>query len=807
MKVVSYSILTLILFSVVTLPQPKNNSTLNDIRVSGKVLDAATKHTIEYANIVLLSPKDSTVITGGVTDNKGNFNLALSKPGEYIFEARFIGYDTDSREIQIEPGNTNLDLGEILIHPSAINLSDVFVEGQRSPVTYQIDKKVIDPSQLMTVISGNAADVLANVPSIQVDVEGNVSLRGSQNFTVLIDGRPSVLDPQDALQQIAATSIDRIEIITNPSAKYDAEGTAGIINIIMKKNTGQGLNGLVNANAGMYDTYGGNFLVNYQDGYKANLGFDYNQRYYPADLTQNSIYYLDNNTSTIDAIGDLKRGRTSYEGRAGIEFSLGSNDILSFGGRAGKRDGGMTANKNFSQFSTQDPVEINYLGKTDRSRSGNYYELNSNYTHNFTTEGHQLYGELFFSNQNSDEYTITSEFDTGGQFSGRKTTEVGPSTEFRGKLDYTLPFSEDSKFQAGYQGEVERSEDDTKLYDYNPANGEYEIQSQFTNLNKYFDSNHAMYSIYSNKLWELQFQGGIRAEYTYRTIEVPTQNESFNIDRLDYFPSIHTSYKISELSTLMASYSRRINRPRGWALEPFQTWIDANNVRMGNPDLLPEFIDSYEAGIQTGLGEVSVSTEIYYKRTDNKIQFVKTALDENVTLTTFENVGNDYSVGVDFLFNFNPLNFWNVNLMGDLYNYKIEGAISNEAFSNESFDWQTRMNNTFKLWSSTQVQFNLNYKSPSVSAQGRWEGYFSSDLSVRQELIKNILAVTLQVRDVFGTSKREFTSEGINLYNYNNYNVNTPILILNLRYTFNNYKVKQQGPGDDNGTMEGGEDF
>jgi outer membrane receptor protein involved in Fe transport len=305
----------------------------------------------------------------------------------------------------------------------------------------------------------------------------------------------------------------------------------------------------------------------------------------------------------------------------------------------------------------------------------------------------------------------------------------------------------------------------------------------------------------------MQFQGGLRAEYTYRTIEVPTQNESFNIDRIDYFPSIHTSYKISELSTLMASYSRRINRPHGWALEPFQTWIDANNVRMGNPDLLPEFIDSYEAGIQTSLGDVSASTEIYYKKTDNKIQFVKTALDEDVTLTTFENVGQDYSVGVDFLFNFNPLSFWNVNLMGDFYNYKIEGAISNESFSNESFDWQTRMNNTFKLWSSTQVQFNMNYKSPTVSAQGRWEGYFSSDLSVRQELIKNILAVTLQVRDVLGTSKREFTSEGSNLYNYNYYDMHTPVLTLNLRYTFNNYKVKQQGTGDENGTMEGGEDF
>ena len=807
MKIICFSILFIILFSVSAPAQPGFNSNLNNIRISGIVLDAATKHTIEYANIVLLSLKDSTVITGGVTDKKGIFNLSLSRPGKYIFEVRFIGYDTDSREIQIKPGNTNFDLGVILIHPSAINLSDVVVEGQRAPVTYQIDKKVIDPDQLQTVISGNAADVLANVPSVQVDVEGNVSLRGNQNFIVLIDGRPSVLDPQDALQQIAATSIDKIEIITNPSAKYDAEGTAGIINIIMKKNLSQGLNGIANANAGMYDTYGGDFLINYQDGYKANVGFDYNQRFHLADLTQNSIYYLGNNISTINTLGDFNRGRTSYEGRAGIEFSLGSNDILSFGGRAGKREGQMTANKNFSQFSTVDPQEIKYLGKTDRSRAGTYYSLNSNYTHNFATEGHQLLGELFFSNQNSDEYTTTSEFDTGGQFSGRKTTEVGPSTDFRGKLDYTLPFSEDSKFEAGYQGEIDRSEETTELYEYNPESGEYENQLQYKNLNRYFDSNHALYSIFSNKIWDLQFQGGLRTEYTYRTIEVPTQNESFSIDRIDYFPSIHTSYKISDLTTLMASYSRRINRPRGWALEPFQTWIDANNVRIGNPDLIPEFIDSYEAGVQTSLGNISASTEIYFKRTNNKIEFVKTALDENVTLTTFENVGNDYSIGAEFMFNLDPLSFWNVNLMGDIYNYRVEGAISNESFSKESFDWQTRMNNTFKLWSSTQIQFNLNYKSPSVSSQGRWEGYFRSDLSVRQELIKNILAMTLQVRDVFGTSKREYTSEGVNLYNYNHYDMHTPFLTLNLRYTFNNYKQKREGQNGEGGDFEGGEEF
>jgi len=808
MKIVSYSILTLILFSVFTLSQPKNNSTLNDIRVSGKVLDAATKHTIEYANVVVFSLRDSSMVTGGITNNEGKFNLTINRPGKLKVEIRFIGYDTEVIETAIKPGSLNVDLGEIFIHPSAVLLENVVVEGERSPVTYQIDKKVINPDQIQTVISGNAADVLANVPSVQVDIEGNVSLRGSQSFTVLIDARPSVLDAQDALQQIAASSIEKIEIITNPSAKYDPEGTSGIINIILKKNINQGLNGIVNANAGMNDSYGGDVLFNYQsNGIKTNFGFDYNRRFYPGDQTQSNIYYQNNNTSTINSVGDINRGRINYEGRGGLEFALGESDLLSFGARVGKREGQRTSDQFFTQFSDIDPTEFNYLGKSDRSRAGTYYSINSNYSHTFGEGGHQLLGELFFSKQNSDEKTITSEFDEGVQFSGRKSTEFGPSTDFRGKLDYALPFSESNKFEAGYQGEVDLSDENSELYDYNSQTKEYELQTEFSNINKYTRREHTLYSLYSDKIWELQFQGGLRAEYTYRTIEVPAQNESFNLDRIDYFPSLHTSYKLSEPTTLMASYSRRIERPRGWALEPFPTWIDANNVRIGNPDLLPEFINSYEAGIQTYFGGISFTTEVYYRIKNNKIEFVKTALDENVTLTTFENVGQDYSVGVDFLFNFNLLNFWNVNLMGDLYNYKIEGEISNESFSKESFDWQTRMNNTFKLWSSTQVQFNLNYKSPSVSSQGRWEGYFSSDLSVRQEIIKNILAVTLQVRDIFGTAKREYTSEGVNLYNYNYYNMHTPVLTLNLRYTFNNYKVKREGTGDENGTLEGGEDF
>ncbi len=761
--------------------------------ISGKVLDSATNHAIEYyANVIVFSNRDSSMFNGGVTDSEGRFNLKINRPGSFIVEVRFLGYDTEVLETNINNENLNVNLGEIQIHPSALNLSEVVVEGNRSPVTYEIDKKVINPDQMQTVISVNAADVLANVPSVQVDIEGNVSLRGSQNFTVLIDGRPSLLDAQDALQSISASSIDKIELITNPTAKYDADGTAGIINIITKKNLGQDLNGIVNANAGMYDTYGGDFLINYQDGFKANLGIEYNQRYFPGDRNQNNIYYLEDETSIINSLGTVNRQRKSYEGRGGIEFSLSNNDILSFGFRIGYRKGGMTSDQNYSEISSLDPTIITYQGRTDRFREGNYYSFNSNYTHNFNSSGHQLLAEFVYGYGDSDELTSTSEFEDGIQFGGRESTEYGPSTDYRWKLDYTLPFAENNKFETGYQGEIDISDENTDLYDYNPESNEYEIQPEFSNLTKYYDNQQSIYAMYSDMFLNTNLQAGIRAEYTYRTIEVPWINELFTIDRIDYFPSLHMSYKFSSISTAMASYSRRINQPRGWALEPFPTWIDANNVRIGNPELVPEFINSFEAGVQSSFANISVTTEIYYRMTQNKIERIRTAIENDVTLTTFENVGNDYSLGAELMLIADPFSFWNINFMGNIFDYKIEGTVLGEPYSNESFNWQSRLNNTFKLLSSTQVQLNTRYTSPTATAQGKWEGYFSSDLAVRQEIIPKIFAVTLQVRDLFGTAKREYSSVGTNLYSYNYYDMDTPMLVLNLRYTFNNYKPKRE---------------
>ncbi|MBK7629951.1 MAG: TonB-dependent receptor [Ignavibacteriales bacterium] len=787
----------------------RNPSGINGGNVSGTVLDFESKHTIEYANIVLLSDKDSSLITGTVSDINGVFSLSKIQQGKYLLEVRFIGYKNENYDIEITPNNKMINLGEIYIKPNALELNDVVVQGDRSPVSYQIDKKVIDVDKIQTVISGNAADVLQNVPSITVDIEGNVNLRGSSNFTVLIDGRPSIMSAQDALQQIPASSIQNIEIITNPSAKYDPEGTAGIINILLKKNENQGLSGVINANAGLKEKYGGDFLFQYRTSDLIYIfGLDYNKRIFPGNSVSENQYISQNSTSFINSNGNAEWGRTGFGVRAGIEYTIGENDFFNFTVRYGTREGKQNSISNYSEWSSNSPSVLFYKNLSDRSRDGKYGGSNLTYIHNFGSKGHEIKSELNFRYNDGDESTLTQSLNGDLILEGKKTTEFGPSRDFEAKLDYTLPFSDERKLEAGYEAEIENSDDNNALYLFDSLSTQYQIQNQFSNSVKYLNNDQALYATYSDQFGDFGIQGGFRTEYTFRTISLLSLNKESKIDRLDYFPSLHTSYKFSEGTQMMASYSRRIQRPHGWELEPFLTWIDANNVRIGNPDLLSELIDSYEAGIQTYFGKVSLSFELYHRLTNNKIDRIRSVYPEteNVSLNSVINIGKDFATGTELMMIFDPIEFWNVNLMANLYNYRIEGVLYDKKFDRHSFNWNARMNNMFKITTSTQFQVNLNYNSPGVSSQGTWKGFFTTDVSVKQDLLEKLLSLTLQVRDLFGTAKHEFSSSGPDFYSYNYFERESPMVMLNAKINFNNYKPKRD-PNDMDNQNGGGEEF
>lgn len=777
--------------------------------ISATVFDETTNVPLEFANVVLLSSLDSSQIAGTVTNRDGFFNLRSIKPGNYFLKISFIGFEElkiDNLDIN---SNSNIELGELFLSEQLFKTNDVVISESRAPISYEIDKKVINVSEQITSLSGSAIDVLENIPSITVDIEGNVSLRGSGSFRVLVDGRPTIMEGNEILQQMPASSIENIEIITNPSAKYDPEGTAGIINLVLKKNKNTGLSGLAELSSGLRNKFGGQFLGDYKtQDYTFSLGIDYNDRNYYRNEEEINRTSYQGITSFRNSVGesDSQREYFGLKGEVGMKFT--DSDYFMFGARYRDRKFGSNSVQNYSEWEILDLNKELYKSNSNRYRGGDNYSFYLNYDHTFNPNGHFLKAEIQFERGNGDEKTINELLDEDFLIiSGRESTESGPETEIESKIDYTLPLGEKTKFEAGYQNEIENSNEITGLMDFDPLTNSYVALSEYDRDVLYKKNEHALYSIFASEYESFGYQFGFRAEYTDRQIKLSKTNESFVIDKVDFFPSFHSSYKINNQHELMASYTRRIDRPRGWALEPFETWIDAYNVRTGNPDLLPEYIDSYEIGYQALLGELVFSMENYYRINHNKIERIRSVYAENITLSTSDNVGTDYAFGTELMFNFDPIKSWNVNLMGNLYNYKIEGQIFNEPFSRESFNWNTRFNNTVKISENTRFQFNLMYNSPSVSSQGKREAFLTTNFAVRQDLFNRALSATLQVRDIFGTSKYEYTTEAVDYYNYNYVTRESPMVMLNLRFSFNRQSRDRDSNGAGQGMDGGGDDF
>lgn len=774
-------------------------------KIIGKVIDSNSQIPIEYANLVLLKAADSTQVTGAITNTEGFFTLEGIRPGNFLLKISFIGYDPVYIDnISITRESNVLDIGEIALSQTAYEIEEATVIANKSPVEYHIDKKVINVSGQSTSISGSAVEILENVPSVNVDIEGNVSLRGSGSFTLLIDGRPTILDPNDALQQIPASTIENIEIVTNPSAKFDPEGVSGIINVIMKKSEYVGISGIINLNTGLDEKYGGDILASYKtNGYSFYLGGDYRDHNYPGSGEERRITFYDGYNSYLNSDNTNTRSRYGYNFTGGADFVFNEKNSLSLSLRYGDRNGASNSDVNYYEYSVPANGEERYFNISERERGGERFSSSLNYKYKFDQEGHEILTDLDYRFSNGEEFTINEYYDNNDiLLSGRKNTEDGPSKRIRAKIDYTLPLNEKSRLEAGVQTEIGRSEDDTKSYLIDGVSGNYLLQDDFSYLVEYDRNIYSAYSIFNSKINRFGYQLGLRAEYTDRVVRLPETNEQSNIQRWDYFPTFHTSYKFNELVQLMASYTRRINRPRGYYLEPFLTWEDQNNVRTGNPDLEPEYINSFEIGYQTHIDEVILSLETYYRESTNKIERIRSVYDTTVTITSVENVGKDYTTGAEFMVDAELFNFWDLNFMGDLSNYKVEGNYLGTDFSRDNFNWSLRVNNSFNLSSSSRIQFNGRYRGPSISAQGEYEGYFSADLAYKQDFWAKKIVMTLQVRDIFQTSRREGTTYGDGFETYTLWERKSPVVMLNISINLNNFKQKR-----DRDMSNGGDDM
>ncbi|MRT92881.1 TonB-dependent receptor [Ancylomarina sp. 16SWW S1-10-2] len=794
---------------------PNSAGALNGT-IKGIVIDNDLKTPVEYATVSVFHMSDSSLINGTITNAQGEFELKHLKPSKYYIEISFIGYNKKTiRNIPINNDHKHADLKNIYINQASEALNEVTVNAERLPVQYEIDKKVIPVSRQLTTASGNAVDVLESVPSIDVDIEGNVSLRGSSSFTVLVDGRPSILDAADILTQMPASVIDNIEIITNPSAKYDPEGSSGIVNIITKKGKLKGTSGVVNLNLGNYDNYGADFLVNVRKNkFNFHVGMDYNNRNFSGDRESENRTTSGDKTTYVFSEGNSDRQRLGYGFRTGFDYEIDDNNIITLGLRYGGREMESSSKSDYTdyfQIDGQDPsTPEEYISTDVSNRDMEFYNANFSYLRKFEGKGHQLLTQVNYSYRDGDEKSKTERKQDASIVDGKKSTEKGPSSHIDIRTDYTLPLGGKSKFEAGYQSKLRQSEDITTQSDYSLVDIDYIPQPEYGHEVDYKKNVHGAYALYADQSGKFGYQVGLRTEYTDREIKFKGGNENFTINRWDFFPTIHTQVNLKEGNQVMASYTRRIQRPRGSSLEPFITWSDAYNVRKGNPNLKPEYIDSYELSYQKRIGEQSFSFETYYRVTQNVMEGIRSVYQENVMLSTTENVGTDYSLGLETMFNLSLAKWFKNDLIGNVYRYKEEGDYTTydsdnvpttQDFSTKSFNWSLRNNSTIMFNKTTRFQVNVRYNSASKKAQGERKAFITANLGLKKEFMQRKLSATLQLRNILNTAKYENISKGNGFYNNSKFDMQWPSIKLNLSYKINNYK-KKRGPQEENVDME-----
>ncbi|MFV0365288.1 MAG: TonB-dependent receptor domain-containing protein [Mangrovibacterium sp.] len=772
--------------------------------IKGVVYERDSNAPMPYVNVAVYNSADDALINGNITNEIGVFNIENVPVGNYYVKINFIGFQEFKVNNIVVNGDKNIDLGKLSLATENTELEGVEVVADRQRVQYKVDKKVVNVAQDINAAGGTAVDVLENTPSVQVDIEGNVSVRGSSNFTVLIDGRPTALDASDALQQIPASALENIEIITNPSAKYDPDGMGGILNLVTKKDALNGFDGIFNVMGATNGSYRGDFTLNHRNSKRLlTFGLDYNNRAFigNGDMYRET-YDSDGGTNIQDTEGERSHSRGGYSMKLGSDFYLSDKTTLGFNAKLGrfqmKQNGGGDNYYAFKDAAGNLLDQYNTFEDEIGDRTSNYGALTASLTHNFNDENtHKLEASLFYRYRDGDDASTQLEqyYDnnhnlTNDYVLNMTSVESETSQDVRAKVDYTRPLGLNGKLEAGYQARI-RIEDET--YGYTGYNSDGDLD-----LSNYMDFNrqiHSLYGTYSNSWGGLSYMAGLRAEYTNRVIADANDNESV-VDRLDWFPSAHLSYDLGEKTQVMGSYSKRIDRPRGWDLNPFESYMNQTTIRKGNPDLTPEYTNSFDIGLMQKFGTSFLSVEAFYRSTQDKIDHISSLREDGVMVQQVVNSGDDKSLGGEVMANVDVLKWLTLNGSVSVYQYMLSTQVDGVYVDKSSTNLDGQLNATFKFSKSSRMQIMASYRGPSVSAQGDREGTVFTNLSYKQDLFKNKLSATLSIQDIFGTGGWRGTSSGEGFYQEFDFSPQPRVVQLTLSYKLNNYKEKKEHLGE-----------
>lgn len=816
-------VLTFISSLVLAQPQQRGNrpaaqNTQGYGIISGILVDKSTAERIEYGNVILFSVKDSAMVTGTITDNKGRFTLSSLNPGKYYIKLQFIGYESKMvKDLMISPSSADIKLGEIALVPKSSAIQGVEITAEKSLITSNLDKKVITVDKNMSLGGGTATDVMENVPSVTVDSEGNISLRGNSNITLLIDGKPSSqsgLSSSDVLNQIPASSIENVEVITNPSVRYDPDGTSGIINIVLKKKTLQGFNGMISGNVGNGEKYNGSLALNYRHN-KFNAFINADTRQMKGKSSGESVR-TSNYGESINILdqtedGSMHMGMSRLS--AGFDYFIDTRNNITLS--ASKRDMNFGGDGNTYNQSITNGITDRIFNRFNESDRGvDSYEYNLSYKHTFPQKGREFTNDIIISDNsmNSDSYITQQETN----LSSESSYVPAPLKQWnlsnnKNKMltvqgNYIYPMENGSRIETGYKAS---SIDMLMNYDYRnyiPSSDSWESIEALRNKYDYNEQIYAVYGIYANSWKKFSYQGGLRFEQAYTHSIIDVGNSDFKTSYSSFYPSFHTKYDLGKKKELQLSYSRRVRRPSPRDMNPYVDYSDSLNLRTGNPELDPEYTNSIELGLNQYWDKNSLSANLFYRYTNDEVEEITTLLEEGVTITMPYNVSKETNYGLELVGSTNPAKWLRANgnvsfyraLMSEIPEYDIEGS--------DRFSWSARLNMSVTPWKNGSFQVNGNYNSRRRSLQSDSKARYFADLSFRQDLMKNKLSFSLRLTDVFNTRKFEGTTYGNNFTSVSTRTRESRILFFGFQYQFNNFKNKSRNNEEMNGEemeMEG----
>ena len=799
-------------------------------QITGKVIDASTKQGMEFANISLRKTGSKEFIKGTVSDQLGAFSLEGVSNGNYVVAVSVVGYATFEKELTIGTGQKTINLRNILLKEDTQLLNEVQVVGQRSQMKFEIDRKVFNVDQSLATAGGSASDVLGNIPSVQVDPEGEVSLRGNSSVTVWINGKESGLSADNRaqiLEQLPAESIERVEVITNPSAKYNPEGTAGIINIVLKKNRKAGYYGSLQAGVDTRGGYNAAGNVNFSSGkFESFVNVGTRVRKSEGEGYTNR-QNLDDNGNPVSYLNQLRNDEDTRKpviARMGTTYHATDKDHFSFSGFGLLGRGDET---DWLNYTSNIPGSFtNSLRTSAEKRKMNIGNFEIGYKRDFSEKSNLDLSASY----NLVNITPESSFLQVSNYAGGTSTSsyqfqenVMKPRKWEFQADYVTEFGEQNKIEAGYKGEFLTSKSKVSTYS-GTSEGNAAFNEGLYNNFTYDQNVNALYATYSKRINRFGIQLGLRGEHTRTNTnslgynQSETDHPAYKDDYFSFYPSAFLSYQLPSNNELQLNYTRRVSRPWGGQLNPFVNLTDSTNISYGNPLLLPQYSNSLELNYIKNWENHTLSASLYYRNTDNVIQRISYR-DGDIMKSTFENIAKTQSAGTELILKNNlfrmidltsTLNFYYNKLDG--FSYLPAGAttpVVGEA--DEDFSWSARIIANVMLPWGVSLQATGDYNSRELVAQGYRKANHAIDLGLRKSFLDRKLSLTINTRDLLNSRKRETITSGSGFSQESVFARSGRTVGFTLTYNFGNMKGSSKRPdrqeqqnNGDGGMMEEG---